>query len=51
MITLNKGNNTKILSEESGLIEILKAQGWMEEAIVEPKKKDVKNGVSSTTGS
>ncbi len=50
MITLNKGIDTKILSKDSGLMPTLLAQGWTEEVKAEPKKKDVKNGISSTTG-
>ena len=47
---LIKGTDIKIISEESGLIEVLKAQGWTEEVKAEPIKKEVKNGKSSTTG-
>lgn len=46
MITLIKGEYTKVLEENSGLIAILITQGWTEE----PKKKEVKNGKSSSSG-
>jgi len=52
MITLTKGSDTKFLSKESGLVEILLKQGWSlpEEAKLEtkPEEKDiVKNGKPS----
>ncbi len=47
MITFTKGKDTKILSEESKLIEILLATGWTKET----QEKEVKNGKSGKSGS
>lgn len=45
MTTLTKGNDTKILDENSGLIKVLLSQGW-----IETQEKEVKNGKSGKSG-
>ena len=47
MITFVKGLDTKILSEDSSLIEKLKSLGWTEAT----KEKDIKDGKSGKSGS
>ena len=39
MITLKKGDDTKVLSADSSLVEMLEAQGWKRKT----PKKEVKN--------
>lgn len=46
MVTLQKGNDTKILSEGSSLVDILLKSGWT----IKTPKKEVKNGKSSNVG-
>lgn len=52
MITLTKENGTKIINDSSSLLPILLVQGWVKKDLpdikVETKKKDIKNGISST---
>lgn len=47
MITFTKDGGTKLIAENSPIIEILKEQGWI---VKEPKKKESKNAESLSTG-
>lgn len=47
MITFTKGNDTKLIAENSSIIEILKEQGWVAKETKNKESKDVK---SSSTG-
>lgn len=49
MITLAKGNATKILFEGSSLVKVLLSDGWVEKK-EKPTKKEVENGKTSTAG-